>query len=191
MTRVVSWRTLTRTFETLMTSIRRAIPSDAGALALLAERTFRDTFEAMNSAENMALHCAATYGEALQLAEIAYPAMHTLVCEEAGELIAYAQLRWDHAPACVVGEHPGEIQRFYLATAWHGKGIAQQLMSACLRELAARSCDVVWLGVWERNWRAQAFYRKFGFTEMGDHVFMLGPDAQRDIILVRPIGNVV
>ena len=173
-----------------MAVIRHAVPSDAKALAVLAERTFRDTFEAMNSAEDMALHCAATYGEVQQLAEISYPAMHTLVCEEEGGLIAYAQLRWDHAPACVVGEHPGEIQRLYVATAWHGKGIAQNMMAACLSELAARSCDVVWLGVWERNWRAQAFYRKFGFTEVGDHVFMLGADAQRDIILVRPVAGV-
>jgi len=43
--------------------------------------------------------------------------------------------------------------------------------------------------VWERNWRAQAFYRKFGFIEAGDHVFMLGTDAQRDIILVRPVAG--
>ncbi|MBK7259506.1 MAG: GNAT family N-acetyltransferase [Ignavibacteriae bacterium] len=172
-----------------MTSIRQAVPSDASALAVLAERTFRDTFEAMNSADDMARHCSLTYGEAQQLAEISYPAMHTLVCEENGHLIAFAQLRWDHAPACVVGKQPGEIQRLYVDRPWHGKGIAQQLMAACLRELEARACDVVWLGVWERNWRAQAFYRKFGFTEVGDHVFMLGSDAQRDLILVRPLHS--
>jgi ribosomal protein S18 acetylase RimI-like enzyme len=174
-----------------MAFIRQAVPSDARTLAVLAERTFRDTFEAMNSAEDMALHCAFTYGEARQLAEISYPALRTLVCEEEGELIAYAQLRWDHAPACVVGKQPGEIQRLYVDSPWHGKGIAHELMAACLRELATRSCDVVWLGVWERNWRAQAFYRKFGFMEVGDHVFMLGTDTQRDIILVRPLGNAV
>jgi ribosomal protein S18 acetylase RimI-like enzyme len=172
-----------------MAFIRQATPSDARALAVLAERTFRDTFEAMNSAEDMALHCKATYGEALQHAEISDPAMHTLVCEEEGTLIAFAQLRWVHTPACVVARHPGEIQRLYVAAAWHGKGIAQQLMSACLRELEMRACDTVWLGVWEKNWRAQAFYRKFGFTEAGDHVFQLGSDPQRDIILVRPIGG--
>ena len=172
-----------------MASIRQAVPSDASALAVLAERTFRDTFEAMNSADDMAMHCSLTYGAAQQLAEISYPAMHTLVCEEAAQLIAYAQIRWDHAPACVVGERPGEIQRLYLDRPWHGKGIAQQLMAACLQELEAHACDVVWLGVWERNWRAQAFYRKFGFTEVGDHVFMLGSDAQRDLILVRPLHS--
>ncbi len=172
-----------------MTLIRQAKASDAKALALLAERTFRDTFEATNTAEDMALHCRITYGEAQQLQEITYPAMHTLVREEQGQLIAYAQLRWDHTPACVVAKQAGEIQRLYVDRPWHGKGIAHDLMAACLREIAARGCDVVWLGVWEKNWRAQAFYRKFGFTEVGDHVFMLGTDAQRDIILVRPVAG--
>ena len=172
-----------------MTSIRQAVPSDASALAVLAERTFRDTFEAMNSAEDMAMHCSLTYGEAQQSAEISYPAMLTLVCEEDGQLIAFAQMRWEHAPACIVARNPGEIQRLYVDRPWHGKGIAQALMAACLREMETRACDVIWLGVWERNWRAQAFYRKFGFIEVGDHVFMLGSDAQRDLILVRPAGS--
>lgn len=170
-----------------MPTIRQAIPSDAGTLAALAERTFRDTFEAMNSAEDMALHCQSTFGEERQRAEIMNPAMHTIVCDEHGKVIAYAQLRWGHVPDCVEGKKPGEIQRLYVDRPWHGTGMAHALMEACLREIAARGCDVVWLGVWERNWRAQAFYRKFGFTEAGDHVFMLGTDAQRDIILVRPV----
>jgi diamine N-acetyltransferase len=172
-----------------MPIIRQAISSDAKELAVLAERTFRDTFEAMNSAEDMALHCQRTYSETMQRAEIMYPAMQTLVSEDEGRLIAFAQLRWDSAPACIVGNRPGEIQRLYVDCPWHGKGIAQELMAACLREMETRGCDVVWLGVWERNWRAQAFYRKFGFIEAGDHVFMLGTDAQRDIILVRPVAG--
>ncbi len=170
-----------------MTFVRQATLSDAKALAILAERTFRDTFEDSNTAEDMALHCQSTFGEEMQRDEIADPAMHTIVCEEHGALVAYAQLRWGHIPDCVHAKHPGEIQRLYVDRPWHGKGLAQQLMSACLQEMEARGCDVVWLGVWERNWRAQAFYRKFGFTEAGEHVFTLGTDAQRDIILVRII----
>jgi diamine N-acetyltransferase len=176
---------------TAMPIIRQAIHSDAKDLAALAERTFRDTFEAMNSAEDMARHCATNYGEALQLAEIVFPGMQTLVCEQNSQLIAFAQLRWDHIPSCIVAQRAGEIQRLYVDRPWHGKGIAQKMMAACLREMEARTCDVVWLGVWERNWRAQTFYRKSGFTEAGDHVFMLGTDAQRDIIMVRPVKNQV
>jgi ribosomal protein S18 acetylase RimI-like enzyme len=50
-----------------------------------------------------------------------------------------------------------------------------------------RRSDVAWLGVWERNARAIAFYRKFGFAEVGEHVFLLGKDPQRDVVMARPV----
>jgi len=47
--------------------------------------------------------------------------------------------------------------------------------------------DAIWLGVWERNGRAQAFYRKWNFRAVGQHVFQLGSDPQRDILMQRAV----
>lgn len=170
-----------------MTLIRYARPDDAPQLAWLAEKTFRDTFEAVNTAENMALHCQSSYSEAIQAAEIANPKLTTLLVEAAGNLIAFAQLRWGPAPSCVVATAPGEIQRLYVLQDWHGRGLAQTLMNACLAEMKKQGRDVVWLGVWEHNPRAISFYKKFGFVEVGEHIFPLGDDPQRDIIMTRPV----
>ncbi len=170
-----------------MPFIRPAQSSDAQRLAILAEETFRDTFESVNTVENMTAHCQASYGEAVQSAEISDREMVTLVCEEEENLVAFAQLRWAVAPECVTAERPGEIQRLYVTRSWHGRGIAAELMAACLEEMKSRNSDVAWLGVWERNPRAIAFYRKFGFVEVGEQVFTLGSDSQRDIIMVRPL----
>jgi ribosomal protein S18 acetylase RimI-like enzyme len=156
-------------------------------LARLAEATFREAFAAVNTADNMELHCRASYGEAIQAAEIDHPMMATLLAEHGQQLVGYVQLRWDSAPACVPGNAPGEINRIYVAGEWHGKGVAQALMDACLGELRARGSDVAWLGVWEHNPKALAFYRKLGFVERGEHVFALGDDPQRDIVMSRPI----
>ncbi|HKU13259.1 MAG TPA: GNAT family N-acetyltransferase [Steroidobacteraceae bacterium] len=142
----------------------------------------------MNTAADMDLHCRTSYGEALQADEIGNPQMVTLLSEAAGRLAGYAQLRWDGTPECVVAGSPGEIQRLYVAGEWHGKGVAQQLMSAAIAEMELRGSDVVWLGVWERNPRAIAFYRKFGFVEVGTQIFRLGRDPQRDIVMARPVG---
>jgi ribosomal protein S18 acetylase RimI-like enzyme len=169
--------------------VRRARRSDARQLSSLAEATFRDTFEATNSPEDMALHCRTSYGEAVQAAEIADPDMVTLVCESPGTLVGFAQLRWGGAPRCVVAAAPGEIQRLYVAREFHGMGVARMLMLACLDEMQARRSDVVWLGVWEHNPRAIAFYRKFGFAEVGEHIFSLGRDPQRDIVMTRPVAG--
>ena len=171
-----------------MSTIRTARPGDAGRLAQLAETTFRDTFGAENTAQDMDLHCRVNYGEAIQAAEISRQDMLTLLAEAHGELAGFAQLRWGDAPDCVRGRTPGEIQRLYVARDWHGKGVAQALMQASLEAMRTRGSDVVWLGVWERNARASAFYRKSGFVETGDHVFAVGTDPQRDIVMARTVA---
>jgi ribosomal protein S18 acetylase RimI-like enzyme len=169
--------------------VRRAGLPDARQLSSLAEATFRDAFEATNTPENMALHCSTSYGEAIQAAEIADPDMVTLVCESQGALLGFAQLRWGGAPSCVVAAAPGEVQRLYVAREFHGMGVARKLMLACLDEMRARRSDVVWLGVWESNPRAIAFYRKFGFAEVGEHIFPLGRDPQRDLVMTRSVAD--
>jgi ribosomal protein S18 acetylase RimI-like enzyme len=168
-------------------AIRKATRFDAAPLSRLAESTFRETFAAGNTAENMALHCRASYQEEIQAGEIADPMMVTLLADLEQELLGFAQLRWGSAPPCVAGNAPGEILRIYVLSDWHGRGIAQALIAACLEELKARGSDVVWLGVWERNPRAIAFYRKIGFVERGEHVFPVGDDPQRDIVMARVI----
>ena len=47
--------------------------------------------------------------------------------------------------------------------------------------------DALWLGVWERNPRAQAFYRTCGFAVVGTHTFVVGSDPQTDHVMARPL----
>lgn len=166
--------------------IRPAEPGDAAALAELAERTFRDTFAAANTPEDMELHCRASYGEERQGQEIAEAAMRTLVADEGGVLAGFGQLRWGEAPECVGAARPAEIQRLYVDRPWHGKGLAQSLMAALLDLAREGGAEVVWLGVWGHNPRAIAFYRKLGFVVVGEHTFLLGSDRQRDLVMRRP-----
>jgi diamine N-acetyltransferase len=170
-------------------SIRKAQRHDAAQLAALAEATFRESFAEANTVEDMSLHCRSRYSEALQAAEIADPNMLTLLCEHGARPVGFAQLRWGQAPGCIVAEAPGEIQRLYVVGDFHGKGVAQDLMRACRDELALRRSDVVWLGVWERNSRAIAFYKKLGFAQVGAHIFTVGRDPQRDLLMARPVAD--
>lgn len=173
--------------ESNLPVIRKAEAADAPALAQLQERTFRETFEQTNTPEDMALHCAAYYGEAIQRREISDPNADVLVCDDNGQLVGYALVRRGAAPACVAAVYPIEIQRFYVLKGWHGKGLAHDLMTASLAICERHGADQVWLGVWEHNPRAIAFYAKWGFAEVGSHVFPLGTDPQRDIVMLRPV----
>ncbi len=170
-------------------SIRAATERDASALAKLAEETFRAAFAEVNTAANMQRYCETSYAEHLQLAEIRDPRLETWLVEDGGGLVAYAQLRRGGAPAAVGAQRPIEIQRFYVRADVHGQGVAPALMEHVLGRAVAGGADVVWLGVWERNPRAIAFYRKWRFEAVGEHVFMLGDDPQRDVLMRHVVGS--
>ncbi len=170
-------------------AIRRAVEGDAAALAALAERTFVDAFGARNRPEDLALHCAASYGESIQRGEILSSEIATWVAEDSHGLTGYFQLAWDAPPPGVRGARPIEIRRFYVDAPWHGRGLAQRLMAAALEIAAARPADVIWLGVWEENPRGIAFYRKCGFAVVGAHTFVVGTDPQRDVLMARRAGR--
>ncbi|RYZ05147.1 MAG: GNAT family N-acetyltransferase [Myxococcales bacterium] len=168
-------------------TVRRGTSADVAGLAALAAQIFRETFAADNTPEDMALHLAAAYGLVQQGRELADPHITTLLADASGELVGYAQVREGPAPACVTGEAALELWRLYVERAWHGRGVAQELMSCIEREARQRGARTLWLGVWERNERAKAFYRKWGFEDVGSHVFLVGNDAQTDRIFARAL----
>lgn len=170
-------------------TIRRGTSADAALLADLAARLFRETFAADNRPEDLALHLARAYGAPQQAAELVNPEITTLLAEVDGQLAGYTQLRMNAVPECVAGAAPLEIWRFYVARPWHGQGVAHVLMRSVEAEARTRAARTLWLGVWEHNERAKAFYRKYGFVDMGSQVFMLGADAQSDRILVRSLSG--
>jgi ribosomal protein S18 acetylase RimI-like enzyme len=163
--------------------IRAARESDAASLAQLAESTFREAFSQANAQQNMDAHCTNSFGVARQLEEIRNREMLTLLAEIDSRLIAFGQLRKGVTPRCVQGPLPMEIYRLYVDSPWHGKGVAHQLMSALIDQALEAGAKSLWLGVWEHNPRAIAFYGKFGFRCVGEHTFVLGTDKQRDLIM--------
>jgi ribosomal protein S18 acetylase RimI-like enzyme len=157
-------------------NLRRATTDDAAALAALALKTFLDAFLAVNRAEDMDVYCREFFGEEQQRRELENAQLVTLVVEDAGTLIAFAQVR--PTPGHAAGD--AEVVRFYVEQSHHGRGIAQTLMAAVLTEAHALGAATLWLGVWEHNSRAIAFYTKCGFLKVGSHPFILGTDVQTD-----------
>lgn len=172
-----------------MPIVRAAVTADAESLARLAERSFRDTFAAENSPADIDHHCATNFGEEIQLQEILDPNYATIVADDDGELVAFAQVRLHSPKRLVRAEHPAELHRLYVLKDWHGRGIAHEIMSAVLAAPALKAADALWLSVWEHNPRAIAFYRKYGFNVVGDHVFQVGADPQRDLVMAVGIDG--
>jgi RimJ/RimL family protein N-acetyltransferase len=174
--------------------IRLAGVDDAATLADLGARTFHETFAPDNRPEDVTAYVRSAFGEAIQRAELADPACLTWLVDMDGAPAGYAQL-WlgpapeDIAAAGALGRGAIELKRFYIDRAWHGRGLAQPLLDRVTRAAAERGAPALWLGVWEQNPRAIAFYRKCGFLDVGSHVFLLGQDAQTDRLMVRPLAS--
>jgi ribosomal protein S18 acetylase RimI-like enzyme len=169
-------------------TIRLGRPEDAEQLARFSERAFLETFGPVNQAEDVVAHVAKKFSPRLQHAELTNSRMRILLAMSGEELIGYAQFRWVEAPECVQRTNPIELERFYIAGAWHGKGAAAALMEEGVAQVKIDGADAVWLSVWEENPRAIAFYTKLGFEKAGRAYFWLGSDRQNDHIMVRSIG---
>lgn len=168
--------------------IRPATPRDADLLASLGARTFFETFAADNRPEDMAAYLGAAFTPSRLEAELADPRTRFFFAEIDGVAAGYAKLHSGEAPECVTGPEPIEIARFYVVQEWHGRGVAGSLMQACIEAAREEGARALWLAVWERNERAQAFYRKWGFRDVGAQAFRLGGDLQTDRVMERPIG---
>ncbi len=171
--------------------IRRGEPADLAALAELAARTFRDTFASQNTPSDMELYLRRWFDPERIAAELEDPACTFLLAfADADERpIGYAKLDAGETDPAVHGPAPVQLERLYVRREALGSGVGAALMRACLDEAARAGHETVWLGVWERNEPAIAFYRRWGFEEVGTQIFLLGTDEQNDLILARPVAT--
>jgi ribosomal protein S18 acetylase RimI-like enzyme len=168
--------------------IRRATVADAEALTEIGARTFSETFGADNTPEDMRLFLTSTWRPDLQRAEILDAGLDTLLaCDAAGAIAGFAQVRVAHPPAGINASAPVELKRFYVDKPWHGQGLARTLMDAAEQAARARGAREFWLGVFQRNERALAFYRKCGFRIVGTQTFVVGTDPQDDYVMLREL----
>lgn len=135
----------------------------------------------------MTAYLASAFSPAAQSRELQDPhSVFLLACAD-GTPAGYARLRFGESRPCVIGRNPVEIARFYADKPWIGHGVGAALMQASLSLATDADCDVVWLDVWEKNYRALAFYEKWGFAVVGGQAFLLGADLQDDLLMARAL----
>lgn len=166
-------------------AIRQAHLEDAVLLSELGARAFSQAFAADNTPEDMASYLAGAFYPAKQAEELARTGSMFYILECDGVVAGYAHIQENRPPTCITGIKPVELSRFYLLQDWIGKGIGARLMQFCIDEARGRGGDVLWLGVWQKNARAIAFYQKWGFKIAGTQTFQLGSDPQSDFVMRR------
>ena len=164
-------------------NIRYGTLADAKLLAEIGAKTFYDAFAKDNTPENIALYLEKSFSPEIQLAQLSDPEIVFLIAELEGKPVGFAKLNLNHDHNSQENPKTLELERIYAIQEFIGKGVGKELMQACIDEARKRGCDSIWLGVWEKNPRAIVFYKKWGFKEIGTHVFNLGNDPQMDYIM--------
>ena len=154
----------------------------------IGQTVYSETFAPYNTTENMRAYLKEAYNLDQLMHEWAEAESAYLIAWS-GELPAgFLRLRRNDEVAAQLGNDTLELQRLYVYNSFQGRGVAARLMEEFMDIAQARQVEWVWLGVWEKNFRAQAFYQKWGFRKFGEHVFQMGDDPQIDWLFCRKLS---
>ena len=171
-------------------SIRQATADDAKLLTDLAYTTFWDAFahHPKNAPDDLNHYMRQAFNVEQITAELADKKSIFLIAEMDGEAAGYAKIILDNIEPGITATRPIELNRLYSHQRFLGQGVGQSLMDACFARAKQEDRDVMWLGVWEYNPRAQRFYERNGFAVVGSHTFVLGSDPQTDLLMQKEIA---
>lgn len=163
--------------------ITRVTLSDVEKLQRIAEQTFSVTFSNENSEENLADYLSKAFSLEKLTLELnnENSAFYFAIFER--KIIGYLKINFGDAQTELQDNKGMEIERVYVLKAFHGKKVAQQLFNKALQIAKLANAEYVWLGVWEENPRAISFYTKNGFVEFDRHIFKIGNEEQKDIMM--------
>lgn len=168
-------------------STRLATRADLPLLAKMAKETFYETWKDTCSEQDMNTYLQQNFtlpSLGNQLDEVG--STFLLLQEEGKALRGYAHLLETKVPPEIQIAKPLYLKRFYLTSYAKGSGAANTLMRSCLAQAAAQKAGGIFLNVWERNFRAQRFYARYGFIKRAEIPYPLGNQVDTDWILDRP-----
>ncbi|MFZ9982789.1 MAG: GNAT family N-acetyltransferase [Cyclobacteriaceae bacterium] len=168
--------------------IRQAELSDLPALADSARSFFDSAFSADNDPVVMQEYMDSAFTIERFTQEFQEQGSAFFLAVENNKIFGYARLRMNPEVDQLLSGSTIELQRFYLNPSAWGTGLSDDLMHVCLD--FAHGIDWMWLGVWEKNPRALKFYARYAFKKFSEHTFMMGNEAQIDLLMCRRMNTI-
>ena len=165
-------------------TIRDAVPADAELIADLSRTSFYETFAKDNTQEDMDIFMNEQFTKEALMKEVELNDGVFILAYADDEPVGYARMRLKNLYA---HEQAIEIARIYALNKVIGKGVGKALMQECINKANGLHMKYIWLGVWEKNERAIAFYKRWGFERFHEHQFLLGTDLQTDWLMKKPL----
>lgn len=163
--------------------IRKATIADLETIQSISQKTFIETFAAVNTPENIDNYNQQSFNLEQLTSEINNPDSQYYLAFSESEAVGYLKINFGKAQTEEDKENSLEIQRIYVLQAFHGKKLGQLLVDKAIAVAQQTAVDYIWLGVWEENHRALQFYNKNGFVVFDKHIFTMGNDQQTDLLM--------
>ena len=167
--------------------IRKLDITDLENLQKISIITFRETFEEVNSEEDMQKYLDENLSLERLKNELENLDSEFYFIENENKNLGYLKLNFGNAQTENFKKNHLEIERIYVLKAFLGQKIGQILFNKAIEIGREKNLEYVWLGVWEENHRAIKFYKKNGFEIFGKHDFVLGEDVQTDLLMKMKI----
>ena len=160
---------------------RMARGDDAERLVAMFHDCFRDTFGHLYDPRDLAAfldgHTVEQWRGQFDSGDYA-----VRIAEDGDQLAGFLKLGPLRLPVEPVGQAL-ELRQLYVGAAWQGSGTARALMDWMIAEARRLDIDEIYLSVFTQNHRARQFYARYGFEDVGPYAFMVGNQADEDVIM--------
>ena len=170
-----------------MLTYRLCTEKDLAPLCDLSRKTFLSAFKHLNSAENMLAYLDKAYCPEQLLRELNNPYSVFYFAFDGETPIGYIKVNEAPAQTDIYDEASLELERIYLLREFQGLGLGKELLEKAISIGKQKKKRYMWLGVWDKNIKAIAFYQENGFVVVGEHPFVMGNDRQNDFIMRREL----
>lgn len=167
--------------------IRACSREDLQKLQEISIETFNDTFKDQNSPDNMRAYLERAFNAKQLEDELSNSCSDIFFVYYNEELAGYLKVNREGAQSEQMSDASLEIERIYIRKKFQKHGLGKYLLNKAMETALEHKKKEVWLGVWEKNDNAIAFYKKRGVVQTGSHSFYMGDEEQIDFIMVKTL----
>lgn len=164
-------------------SIRQTDVSDKNIICALGITTFYEAYFEQDDSHDLANYVLESFGSARMKSELNDANSTFFIAELNGKAVGYAKLRENSMVDCLKNANAVELQRIYLLERAKRKRAGAALLNRCLEAARVKGYETLWLGVWELNSAALAFYEKAGFVKAGEVRFPYGKSVGTNCVM--------
>jgi ribosomal protein S18 acetylase RimI-like enzyme len=164
-----------------MTVFRDAVPADLPAIDRVFRTSFCDTFADLYRPDDLEAFLG-QFTSAAWREEFEEARYRFRVAEAGGEIVGFVKLGPSALPI-ETDKRAIELRQIYILKQHHGSGIAAALIDWAIEQARRQGFEELYLTVYVDNNRAKRFYDRYGFEAVGRYDFMVGSQADEDIIM--------